>query len=319
MSSFVLGVDISKAKFDVALILDSKVKTKHFDNNNKGFLSLVTWLKQKEVQTLHVCMEATGNYGEALAVYLFDSGYKVSVVNPAQIKGFAQSELARTKSDKADAQLIARFCKAMQPKAWHPKPLYIRQLQSWIRRLEVLQDMQQQENNRLDVAPKDVKVSIEAVLEKLSEEIKKVKDEIHNHIDRHPDLRNKKKLLETIPGVGEATIGQILAFIGNPEDFQNAKQLAAFIGLNPKQRQSGTSVRGYTRLSKTGDARLRKAFYMPAIVAKRFNPIIKKFCDRLKASGKSSMQIIGAAMRKLVHLIYGVLKSGMPFDPSLAI
>ena len=131
-----------------------------------------------------------------------------------------------------------------------------------------------------------------------------IKDYIQDHIDQHPDLSANKKLLETIPGVGNATIRQVLAFIGNVEDFQNAKQLAAFIGLNPKQRQ-------------IGDSRLRKAFYMPAIVSKQYNPIIKDFCARLKTAGKSPMQIIGAAMRKLVHLIYGVLKSGKPFNPSL--
>lgn len=319
MPSTVLGVDISKAKFDVALILNDKIKTKQFLNNNKGFSNLIDWLKQKGVQKLHVCMEATGSYGEALATYLFDLGYTVSVVNPAQIKGFAQSELARIKSDKADSKLIARFCKAMQPKAWQPKPQHIRELQFWVRRLETLQDMQQQENNRLDVAPVDIKISIEAVLQRLSEEIQKVKDKIRNHIDQYPDLSAKKKLLATIPGIGNATIGQILAFIGNPEDFRNAKQLAAFVGLNPKQSQSGASVRRRTRLSKAGDSRLRKSLYMPAIVAKKHNPIISAFCERLKASGKSSMQIIGAAMRKLVHLIYGVLKSGKPFDPNLAI
>lgn len=315
----ILGVDISKNKFDVALILDDKIKTKQFPNNDNGFSDLVDWLKGKGVQTLHVCMEATGNYGEALATHIFDLGYKVSIINPAQIKGFGQSELSRTKSDKADAQLIARFCKAMQPKAWQPKPEHIRTLQSWVRRLEVLQDMNQQERNRLDVSAADIKVSIEAVIEKLAEEIKKVKAHIRDHIDQYPDLSAKKKLLETIPGVGTATIRQILAFIGNAEDFQNAKQLSAFIGLNPKQRQSGSSVRGRTRLSKTGDARLRKAFYMPAIVSKQYNPIIKAFCQRLKSAGKSPMQIIGAAMRKLVHLIYVILRSGKPFDPSLAI
>ncbi len=164
----ILGVDISKNKFDVALILNDKIKTKQFSNNNKGFSNLIDWLKNKNVQCLHVCMEATGNYGEALATYLFDLGYRVSIVNPAQIKGFGQSELSRNKSDRADAQLIARFCKAMTPKAWRPKPEHIRVLQSWVRRLEVLQDMQQQENNRLEVAPADIKASIDAIIEELS-------------------------------------------------------------------------------------------------------------------------------------------------------
>ena len=152
----------------------------------------------------------------------------------------------------------------------------------------------------------------------LSEEINSTRKEISNRINGDPELRAKKELLLTIPGIGEATIAQILAFISNIEDFKSAKQLAAFVGLNPKQRQSGTSVRGITRLSKIGDARLRKTFYMPAVVAKRYNPIIKSFCDRLKGAGKPTMLIIGAAMRKLVHIIYGVLKFRKPFDATLA-
>lgn len=126
-------------------------------------------------------------------------------------------------------------------------------------------------------------------------------------------MRDQKKLLETIPGVGEATISQILSFV-DYQRFENAKQVAAFVGLNPKQHESGSSVRGRTRISKMGDGNLRKSLYMPAIVAKKYNPIIKEFCERLKKAGKPPMLIIGAAMRKLLHLIYGVLKSGKPFD-----
>lgn len=315
----VLGVDISKSTFDVALLLEGKVKTKKFDNKIKGFSELLEWLKKKEVVNLHACMEATGMYGDALATYLFDAGYIVSVVNPAQIKGFSQSELARTKTDRADAQLIARFCLALNPRPWTPKPQHIRELQSWVRRLEVLQNMYFQENNRLQVSNNNVQASIKKIMKQLIEEIEEIKKKIHDHIDQYPDLRTKSKLLETIPGVGEATISQVLAFIDNVEDFQNAKQLAAFVGLNPKQRQSGTSVSGRTRLSKIGNSKLRKAFYMPAIVAKKHNPIMKKFSDRLEKVGKPKMLIIGAVMRKLVHIIYGVLKSGKPFDANFAL
>jgi transposase len=200
----------------------------------------------------------------------------------AQIKGFAQSELVRNKTDKADSQLIARFCRAINPKPWQPKPLHVRELQALVRRLEALQDMLQQEDNRKEVSSKIVESSIESIRKELEKEINKVKSKIQDHINNYPDFRNKSQLLETIPGVGEATIAQVLAFIGNVEDFKNAKQLAAFVGLNPKQRQSGSSVHGRTRLSKVGNSNLRKAFYMPAVSAKRYNPVVKEFCERLK-------------------------------------
>ncbi len=320
MSKISVGIDISKAKFDAAILFsDNKVKTKKFENKAGGFVELMDWLKKHEALDSHVYLEATGVYGEALSIYLYELRNKVSVVNPSRIKGFAQSELTRNKTDKADAQLIARFCRAMDPPLWQPKPEHIRELGDWVRRLQVLQDLYQQEANRLDVASTCIKASIRAIMKRLEKEIEQVKKKIKEHIDQHPDLRDKQQLLETIPGIGEATIRQVLAFMANIEDFKSAKQMAAFVGLNPKQRQSGSSVQGRTRLSKIGDANLRKAFYMPAITAKRYNPIIKAFCERLQAAGKPPMLIIGAAMRKLVHIIYGVLKSGKAFDANWAI
>ena len=319
MSKISVGIDISKVKFDAAIFFENnKFKTKKFENKLSGFLELMAWLKKHDALDAHTCLEATGIYGDALATYLFEANYQVSVVNPAQIKGFAQSELSRNKTDKADALLIARFCRAINPSLWQPKSPHVRELGNWAHRLEGLQDLYRQEANRLEaVVSVDVRASIETILKHLKKEIQAVKKKINTHID-NPDLRDKKQLLETIPGVGEATITQVLAFMGNIEDFKNAKQLAAFVGLNPKQRQSGSSVNGRTRLSKIGDARLRKAFYMPAISAKKYNPVVKAFCKRLEAAGKPTMLIIGAAMRKLVHLIYGVLKSGKAFDAALA-
>lgn len=317
--SRVIGIDISKAKFDVAILLENnKVKTKKFDNTRSGFVAFIEWAKKQELQVFHACMEATGNYGEALATFLYDSGITVSVVNPAQVKGFAQSSMSRNKTDRADAILIARFCLAVQPKAWQPDPAHIRELQDLVRRLETLKDMLQQETNRLHVASDKITPFIRTVVDKLSNQIEEIKKKIKDHISQHPDLRDKEKLLETIPGIGKATIAQVLAFIGDPSLFKSAKQLAAFIGLNPRHQQSGTSVNGRSRLSKIGDARLRKAFYMPAIVAKNYNPALKDFAERLRGSGKNTMVIIGAIMRKLVHIIYGVLKSGKPFDARLA-
>jgi len=197
-------------------------------------------------------------------------------------------------------------------------PQSVRELQGWVNRLEALQSMHRGESNRLEVAQTSIKPCIQEICEILDKKILEVKQKIRDHIDKHPDLQNQKGLLESIPGVGEATIAQILSFMGGPKRFENARQLAAFVGLNPRQRESGSSVRGRSRMSKTGDARLRKALYMPAISAKRYNPVINAFCARLQKSGKPKMVIIGAAMRKLLHLIYGVLKSGKPFDANFA-
>ena len=273
----------------------NKYKFKIFKNNIKGFEELYIWLGEN-IKTIHFCLEATGTYGEALSYYLADKGLIVSVVNPAQIKGFSQSELSRNKTDKADSKLIARYCQAMNPPTWQPLPQHILLLQSWVRRLKVLQSMYQEERNRLEIAlvpiQEDIQEDIQEVTDLLAKKINDIRKKIIVYIEKHPDLRGKKKLLETIPGIGEATIAQILSFMDTPERFKNAKQLVAFVGLNPKQNQSGSSVRGKTKLSKTGDAALRKALYMPAITAKKHNPIIKAFCQRLQKSGKPPLWLL---------------------------
>lgn len=164
----------------------------------------------------------------------------------------------------------------------------------------------------------DVKKSIENVIENLNKQTEEISKIINDKINQNPDLQQKQELLETIPGIGENTIMQILGFI-NIENFNNVKQLDACIGLNPKQRQSGKSVNGKSRISKIGNGNLRETFYFSAIVAKKHNPIVKLFCQRLESTVKAKMVIICAAMRKLVHIVYGVLKSGKAFDANLAI
>jgi len=313
----ILGIDISKAKFDVALLVAGKVKKTHvFENAPDGFKALSNWLLKQGVTSASACMEATGCYGDALATWLHEQGFVVSVVNPAQIKSFGGAQLKRAKTDKADARLIAQFYQQMSPAHWTPPPLHVRELQALVQRLSALMQMERQERNRMDTAPAVVRPSIATMLATIQAEIKTVEAMIHDHIDRHPDLKDQSKLLESIPGIGQATICRVLAFIGDVQRFDHAKALAAFVGLNPTVHQSGSSVRGKPHLSKKGNAVIRRALYMPAIVARRYNPVIKAFADRLKKAGKPNMVIIGAVMRKLLHIIYGVLKSGMPFDPA---
>lgn len=316
MTSIILGVDISKLTFDVALLNDNKVKTKKFSNTTKGFVELQQWLKTKKIDIAHACMEATGGHEVKLAQYLHDNNFKVSVINPARIKGFAMSKLSRVKTDKADCELIAYFCQAMQPDLWQPTPLHIQELQQWVRRLDSLIANKNQETNRLDGASDTVAANISTHIEFLDKQIKEVEELINNHIKGHEDLNDKSKLLNSIPGIGDKTIGIILAFL-SVENFESAKQVAAFVGLNPKSRQSGSSVLGVGRISKTGDADLRKALYMPAVVSIRFNPIIKDFSERLAKAGKPKMVIVIAVMRKLLHIIYGVLRNKTIFNANI--
>lgn len=317
-----VGIDVSKNTLDVA-VLQAQGKPRHkvFANTPSGHRQLLSWLHDNAqdlgVAAPHVCLEATGTWADAVALALHEAGHQVSLVNPALIRAFGQSQLKRTKTDKADAQLIARFCQMHQPPLWSPPTPQVRELQALVRRLESLEEMRRMEENRLTsgVTSQEVRTSLEEHIAYLGAQIEKTRRQIKDHIDQNPDLQDKAKLLESIPGIGESTAALLLAELGDITQFSSARQVAAFAGLVPRIRESGSSVRSRSRLSKVGSSRLRKSLYFPAITALRFNPLIKALGLRLSAQGKSKMLIIGAAMRKLLHLAYGVLKSGKPFDP----
>ncbi len=315
------GIDIAKAKFDVELQLAGKSRRRSFTNDLPGFAALQPWLEQQEASPVHACMEATGRYWEDLALALSERGHLVSVVNPAQIKHFGQSELTRTKTDGADAALIARFCEAQRPSPCSPLPPEIRELRGRVRRLADLNPMLHQEQNRLEhgVTSERVRNSLETMLAVLKSQIREVKHQIHSHLQNHPDLREQAELIASIPGLAELTAANLLAEFGDIASYESGRQLAAYAGLSPQERLSGSSVRGRTRLCKIGSARLRKSLYMPAVVARRYNRAVQAFADRLRSRGKHTRSILGAIMRKLLHWVYGVLKSGRLFDAEFAI
>lgn len=314
----ILGIDVAKAKLDVALRLPGgKLRSKVVDNNPDGFSALSAWLHKHSVTELHACMEATGTYWETVAEYLVDAGFRVSVVNPAQIKAFGGAQLVRTKTDKADARLIAEFCAAQRPEPWQAPTPAIRELRALVARRTALDVMRTQEKNRLPVARDAVRGGIEAHLEYLEKAIAEIEAAIREKIDNDPDLKQQRELLGSIPGLGDKTIPVLLSYYGGSLRFEKAKEAAAFAGLDPRQHESGSSVRGKPRLSKVGHSALRKALYMPAMVAITKTQWGRAFRDRLRAAGKPPMVIIGAMMRKLVHVAFGVLKSGKPFNPAL--
>jgi transposase len=317
MSQPILGIDVAKLKFNVCLIReDGRLKHRVFTNKEAGFSQLSSWLKKNPVAQVHACLEATGTYSEALATYLDDNGHQVSLVNPAAIKAYAGAQLSRTKTDKVDAELIARFCLTQKPQLWKPAPPEVRELQALVRRLDSLTEMHTMEENRLSsgLSTPEVRASIERLISHLEEQIKRTEKLIRKQINNHPQLKAERDLLLSIPGLGEATIARLMSEI-NFQRYESARQVAAFAGLVPRLRESGKSVRGRARLSKMGTPRIRHALYFPAITALRCNPAIKEWAAGLRERGKCEMQIICAVMRKLIHLAFGVLKSGKPYDP----
>jgi transposase len=317
MRKTILGIDIAKDTFQVTLLQDQHSYRAEFANESLGFAKLTRWLAKHGVERVHACLEATGRYGDELAQYLHEAQHTVSVVNPARIKAYAQSRLSRNKTDALDADVIAHFCQTQQPDAWTPPAAHLRELQALLRQLEALEKMRQQERNRLASGLTDATVRglIEAHLQFMDQQIEQVQHLIDQHIERHPDLKQQRELLTSIPGIGQQTAAQLLA--KDLRRFEHTRAVVADAGLNPQQDRSGKTRRP-ARLSKVGDAALRKALYFPAIVAKNHNPVVKAFCARLAQKGKCTMSLIGAAMRKLLCLAYGVVKSGKPFDPNYA-
>lgn len=318
MMDAVLGLDIAKAKFQVSLLFPGRRRRKSFANTPAGCAELLAWVARQGASRVHACLEATGTYGELVATTLFDAGHQVSVLNPAVIHHYAKSRLSRAKTDPVDADLIADYTAKEHPALWTPLPRDIRELQALVRRLDALLGMQTDERNRAQAGglTPAVQQSIETVLEHLAAEIDTVRQQIRDHIKQHPGLRAQRDLLTTIPGIGEATAALLLAELFN-KAFASARQAAAFAGVVPRPNDSG-SQHGRRVMCKVGPSRVRKGLYFPAIAAIRFNPSLQPLARRLREAGKPPMLIIGAAMRKLIHLAFGVLKSGRAYDARLA-
>ena len=312
-----LGLDIAKDTFEACLLLEKRSARGSFANTRAGYTKLDHWLKKRKVEHVHACLEATGRYGEGVAEHLHAAGHTVSVINPARLKAFGQATLTRTKTDQTDAALLAEFCRRQQPTAWTPPVAEQRELRALVRRRESLLQLRQQEVNRLKSGEDSPAVcqSLTAVVAFLDEQIVQVDQAIGQQVASHPDLQRQCALVDSIPGIGPTTAAAVIGEIDFGA-YASARQVAAQAGLTPRQRQSGTSVHGRPRISKQGSSQLRKILFFPAIVAMRHNPVIRDFAKRLAERGKAKMAIVCACMRKLLHLIYGVLKTSVPFDPN---
>jgi len=285
-----IGVDVSKKKLDVAVLLaEGRYRSKVFANDAGGFASLLEWIDATAPggrAAAHVCMEATGVYHEALALSLYDVGVKISVINPLLLKRFMESERVRNKTDAGDAKALARFCDKTAPELWEAPSMAVRQLQALIGRLDALSEMRQAELNRLGVSSAVVSKSIDRVLERIEEEIGEVRELIKRTIDDDPDLKQRRDLLDTIPGLGDRTIPQLLAYIGRPERFKSVKALIAYAGLTPMIRQSGSSLNKTRGTHPLGNRDLKQSLYFPAMVAGKHNPAVAQLWQRLKAQNK---------------------------------
>jgi len=289
-----------------------------FPNSPDGFAALLAWADGHGAgSTAHFGMEATGGYEDALATFLHAAGRTVSVINPTRIEYAGVMRGRRNKTDKADARLIAAYTRDEAPPAWSPPSPEVRELQAVVRRRDDLRQLAAREKARLDapLLTPAARKSVARVIKLLGKEADAMQAAADALIAASPVLAADRDLLASIPGVGTQTASTVLVELPALDRVPSAQAAAAYCGPSPREFTSGSSVRGRTRLSKSGNARLRKALYLPTLTAIRFNPLLKGFFDRLVAAGKPKMQAVGACMRKLVMICYGVLKNRTPFDP----
>lgn len=320
-----IGVDVSKSKLQIAWLREPepvRAKFKSLPNTPEGHRELLQWLLNNtgvEAGRLRITLEPTNVYHEGVALYLYDQGCDVCLVNPKQVNDFASSLGSLSKNDRKDSVMLARYGQVMNPRLWQPAPLEIRQLHALLDWLDTLNDTLQQEQNRLDALlmrdqyPATVKESLDASITYLQKAMKKLREQIDDHIDRHPGLKTDQTLLETIPGIGSLSAQRMIAVIRG-KDFRKASEVAAFMGLVPVEKTSGSSVYKRPRLSRRGNPKLRGRLFMPVVAAITHNPVIQRFYRKLLAQKKHQRAAMTAAMRKLVHICFGVLKNQQAFS-----
>ncbi len=327
-----IGVDVAKADLAVAVhgTGGAAGSPRVFANRKAGFAALVKWVRrlatERKCDGIHIGLEATGVYGDQLAYYLHRAeGIVVSVINPAQIKAFAQAQLTRTKTDGVDAAVIAAFIATQRPLPWVPEDPAVLHLRALVDRVTQLQEMRTQESNRLKALEAteepvaELMASLQESIDWLDAKIAALKKRLHQHLQAHPELKQQTDLLRTIPGIGEWSAAAVIAHGGAALTERTCKQLVAHAGLAPRHRQSGQSVHGKSHIAKSGRVGLRRALYMPAMGAasQNRNAVLAELYHRLLAAGKPTKVAIVACMRKLLHLIHGVLKNQTAFNPAL--
>lgn len=323
----IIGVDVSKDSLDVAVLISgrSRCYERSVRNDAGGVVRLLEWVEERtgqRAQDLTVIMEATGIYHEAATFALHAAGCRVIVANPKRVRDYAKGLGLLNKTDRVDARALARYGQenAQELVAWVPPAPEIRLLRALYGRLQALEEDLQRELNRQQQAqvsgqPPAVCDSLARSIERLRTECAQLRQAIQDHFDQHPGLKNQRELLQSIPGIGPVSADRMLCLLLRHR-FANARQAAAFAGLIPLVHRSGSSVHKRPKLSK-GEPKLRAVLYMAAVVASRHNRELKQRYQDLLRAGKAKMAALGALMRQLLHIAFGILKHQTPYNPNL--
>jgi transposase len=317
-----VGVDVGATELWVSA---DGIKSKKFNHDNAGIKSLYRWaIKHAGDNGIHLCMEATGVYSQHVAIRLLRlSGIEVSIVNPACIKAFANAQLRRCKTDMIDAEVIRCYAQSQKPSAWQPSSKANRQLYELVMQADSIQASLQQWRNRshrqeyIDDFPKAAIKAQRAIVKTLEKQLDLLERAIDQLCAADAELACQIILLESIPGIARKSAVRILAHGQHWLTDRTAKALTAHAGLAPHHYQSGTSIRGKSRIDKRGNKNLRKALYMPALVGIVHNPILKPFYNRLLDNGKQKMLALIACMKKLLLIIRSMLINKTTFNPEI--
>lgn len=313
--SKVTGIDISKQTFDCSITSKSgEIIIRKFSNNRKGFEKLINFLNEES----HVVMEASGPYYFKLAFFLYQHDIKVSVVNPLVIRRFCQMRMIRTKTDKKDAMMIMEYGIGEKPSAWKPDEKNITKLKQLNATVELLHKNINALTNQLN-AFKEMPDTDKALIKELEKIIlinEKRRDSLEKQLDQvaSENYSQTYSLLQTIPGIGPKSASLLIAITGNFSKFNHYKELVAYVGLNPRVFESGTSVKGRGHICKMGTGRLRKMLYLCSWTAKKSNVYCKEMYDRLKAKSKPEKVIKVAIANKLLRQAFAVGKHLKEFE-----
>ena len=328
-SLFYVGIDVGKDE------LWAKVegfKPRKFGNDTRGIRDLVKWSGNAAMsKRVHFCMEATGVYSRYLASHLLSfENIEISIINPAQIASYAKAQLRRTKTDRVDSGVILSFAQTQNPHVWKPEPQAVRNLYHLVTsvadpdpegQVDTIKDDMQDWSNRQHAhsyapdLPGVVRNSDKAIMRTLKRELEKLEKAIEKLLSEERQLSDDVNLLCSIKGIAQHSATRIIAYSRGAMTDRSARALVAQAGLAPRHHQSGSSVRGRSRIAKQGDKRLRKTLFMPALVGIVHNPIIRNFYQRLLENGKPRKLALVACMKKLLIIARAILKSKIEFNP----
>lgn len=324
-----IGIDISKATFTACACTRNDQKDhsfseiKKFNNDATGYNQLLRWVKGlvEAGEELLFLMEATGVYYESLAHHLFKIKKKVVVVLPNTSKHYFCSLNIKTKTDEIDARILSRFGIERVHRFWEPPRPILLQLRNLTRyhvqlleQKTALSNIKHSKEASHDVQ-KFILQSNHKLIKQIDKQIQEIKAEIEKLLTSESELNQKVQQVMTIKGIGLITVATIIAETLGFEHFQRAKQVVSYAGYDVVQRESGTSIKGKTRISKKGNRYIRNALYFPAMVATRFNPDIKATYMRIIIKKPSKMIGQVAIQRKLLVLIYTLWKNNTAFIP----